>query len=80
MVGLACESYEMMADEYPETVDVGEFTQFIEGETLADEWGTEIKYERTLDGYFVVSAGADKKFDTIDDIKLTSKQTQTWNN
>ena len=70
----------MMADEYPATLDVDDFAQFIEGETLSDEWGTQVKYERTGGGYFVISAGADKTFDTFDDIKIASKQIQNWKN
>ena len=76
MIGLACENYEAAWGEYPKSVQNAEF---IAGETLADEWATEIRYLKTSDGYLVVSAGTDKVFDTLDDIKLSSTEIQTWN-
>ena len=79
MVGLACENFEEMAKQYPENLETEGFAQFIEGETLEDEWGIEIKYELTESGYIVRSAGPDRTFGTIDDIEISSDQIRDWN-
>jgi len=80
MVGLACESYALMANEYPDNLQTERFPKFLDGGSLDDQWGVEIKYQRTDDGYSVLSGGPDKEFGTIDDIEITSKQIQTWKN
>ena len=79
-VGIACDNFELMAKQYPENLKAEGFAQFNDVETLDDEWGIEIQYERTESGYVVRSAGPDKTFDTIDDIEITSAQIQDWSN
>jgi hypothetical protein len=40
---------------------------------LEDAWGTEMRYEPGVEGFRVLSAGADRKFGTRDDLSLSGK-------
>jgi type II secretion system protein G len=46
---------------------------YIKSEALTDEWGTEYKFSLVNNEITIISAGADKKFGTKDDIVLKEK-------
>jgi len=60
----------------------GELPDSEEGQALIskhkDEWGTALRYTRTDDGYEVMSAGPDRKFETEDDISLPGIGSMPW--
>ena len=78
MIGLLAANYKFAYKEYPPAIDDDKFEQFLSGETLNDTWGTMVRYERTDEGYIVISAGPDKKYDTLDDLQLTSSEIENW--
>jgi hypothetical protein len=43
-----------------------------------DEWGTPVRYEREGSDYVLVSAGADRAFDTRADLVFSSAVERTW--
>ena len=79
MIGLAAETYKITYERYPKSILAPEFKEYLDGESTDDEWGTEVKYQLTEDGYVVVSAGPDKKHGTADDMRLTSEHVGNWN-
>jgi len=70
LIGILAANYKSAHTKYP--VDMKELEKNLGGETLADEWGTKVKYEVIEDGYVVTSAGVDKIHGTTDDLRLTS--------
>ena len=78
MIGIAAETYKMAYEEYPISIDTQEFQEYLDGESIDDEWGIAVKYELATDGYTIISAGPDKSYGTADDMRLTSDQIENW--
>ena len=78
MIGITAETCKLAYGKCPTSINSLEFQEYLDGETIDDEWGTPVEYIASEGGYSLTSAGPDKRNGTADDIRLTSEQVENW--